>query len=77
LALLDSSIPRVQVDLRTAEGVEHLFNSAVDGGRQLAAAEMDDPPAGKMPKDDPAQVAQRGYEALMRGEQSVVAASLM
>ncbi|MGE2713247.1 SDR family NAD(P)-dependent oxidoreductase [Mycolicibacterium litorale] len=33
-------------------------------------------PMGKMPKDDPAKVAQQGYEALMRGDQKVVAASL-
>jgi short-subunit dehydrogenase len=186
LAELGRSIQAVQVDLRTAEGVERLFNSAVDGGRQLAAAalnagvgrgdmflkselsddlsvvdlnvrstvhlaklvlrdmanygqgkvlftssvasmmpgsyqpvynasksfvqsfaealrdelrdtsitvtalmpgvtdtnffrraKMDDTLAGKMPKDDPARVAQRGFEALMRGDQKVVASSLM
>jgi uncharacterized protein len=40
-------------------------------------AKMDDTLAGKMPKDDPARVAQRGFEALMRGDQKVVASSLM
>jgi uncharacterized protein len=32
---------------------------------------------GRMPKDDPSEVARQGYEALMRGERKVVAASLM
>jgi short-subunit dehydrogenase len=38
-------------------------------------AKMDDTVAGRMPKDDPAQVARRGFDALMRGRQKVVAAS--
>jgi hypothetical protein len=33
--------------------------------------------AGRMPKDDPADVARQGFEALMNGEQKVVAASLL
>ncbi|MGE2715604.1 SDR family NAD(P)-dependent oxidoreductase [Mycolicibacterium litorale] len=32
---------------------------------------------GLLPKDDPADVARQGYEAMMRGDQKVVAASLM
>lgn len=181
-----SAIQTVQVDLRTADGVEHLYNSAVDGGRKLSAAalnagvgrgdmflkseladdlsivdlnvrstvhlaklvlrdmanygegkvlftssvasmmpgsyqtvynasksfvqsfaealrdelrdtsititslmpgatdtnffhraKMDDTPIGIMPKDDPANVARKGFEALMRGDQKVVASSLM
>jgi short-subunit dehydrogenase len=32
---------------------------------------------GRMPKDDPAEVAQQGYDALMSGERKVVAASVM
>jgi uncharacterized protein len=40
-------------------------------------AKMDDTLAGKMPKDDPAQVAHRGFNAMMHGDQKVVAASLM
>lgn len=31
---------------------------------------------GKMSKDDPAAVAQQGFDALMRGDQKVVAASV-
>jgi uncharacterized protein len=38
-------------------------------------AKMDDTPVGKMPKDDPADVARQGFEALMRGDKKVVAAS--
>jgi short-subunit dehydrogenase len=38
-------------------------------------ANMDDTQMGKLPKDDPAQVAQQGFDALMRGRQMVVAAS--
>lgn len=34
-------------------------------------------PVGEMPKDDPADVARQGYEALMRGDRQVVAASVM
>lgn len=34
-------------------------------------------PVGEMPKDDPAEVARQGYEALMRGDRQVVAASVM
>lgn len=184
LADLGSAVQAVQVDLRTAEGVEHLYQSVVEGGRTLSAAalnagvgrgdmflkselsddldivdlnvrstvhlaklvlrdmansgqgkvlftssiasmmpgsyqpvynasksfvqsfaealrdelrdtsitvtalmpgvtdtnffhraKMDDTVAGRMPKDDPAQVARRGFDALMRGRQKVVAAS--
>jgi hypothetical protein len=39
-------------------------------------ARMDDTPVGKMHKDDPAQVARQGFEALMRGEQKVVGGSV-
>jgi len=38
-------------------------------------ANMDETPVGKMPKDDPADVARLGFEALMRGDKKVVAAS--
>jgi short-subunit dehydrogenase len=38
-------------------------------------ANLDNTPIGKLPKDDPAQVAQQGFDALMRGRQKVVAAS--
>lgn len=34
------AIQAVQVDLRTADGVEHLFNSVVEGGRELACAAL-------------------------------------
>jgi uncharacterized protein len=39
-------------------------------------ADLDDTPVGKMPKDDPAQVARQGFEALMRGDQKVVGGSV-
>ncbi|OBI13487.1 oxidoreductase [Mycobacterium sp. E2462] len=39
-------------------------------------AKMEDSLIGKMPKDDPAKVARQGFEALMRGDQKVVASSL-
>jgi short-subunit dehydrogenase len=39
-------------------------------------AGMADTVIGRMPKDDPKRVAQQGYDALMRGERKVVAASL-
>jgi uncharacterized protein len=39
-------------------------------------AKMDETPVGKMPKDDPAQVARQGFDALMRGEQKVVGGSI-
>jgi short-subunit dehydrogenase len=35
-------------------------------------ANLDGAPVGKMSKDDPAQVARQGFEALMRGDQKVV-----
>ena len=34
------AVQPVQVDLRTPEGVEHLFNSTIEGGRTLAAAAL-------------------------------------
>ncbi|SDR96075.1 Short-chain dehydrogenase [Friedmanniella luteola] len=40
-------------------------------------AEMDDTRIGQGPKDDPADVAQQGYAALMAGKDRVVAASAM
>lgn len=39
-------------------------------------AKMLDTPVGRMPKDDPAVVAQQGFDALMRGDRQVVAGSL-
>jgi uncharacterized protein len=38
-------------------------------------AEMEDTPVAKAEKDDPAQVAEQGFEALMSGEERVVAGS--
>lgn len=40
-------------------------------------AGLADTPVGTMPKDDPAQVARQGFDALMRGEQKVVGGSAM
>jgi len=39
-------------------------------------AKMEDTPVGRMPKDNPADVAKQGFDALMRGEQKVVAESM-
>jgi len=39
-------------------------------------ADMLDTPVGQSEKDDPAQVAEQGFEALMKGERKVVAGSL-
>jgi uncharacterized protein len=39
-------------------------------------AKMNETPVGKMSKDDPAQVARQGFEALMRGDQKVVGGSI-
>ncbi|WP_067495253.1 SDR family oxidoreductase [Actinoplanes sp. TFC3] len=40
-------------------------------------AEMDDTRVGSSKKDDPAQVAEQGFKALMKGEEKVVAGSVM
>lgn len=40
-------------------------------------AGMSDTVIGRMPKDNPARVARQGYDAMMRGEQKVVAESLL
>jgi uncharacterized protein len=40
LSQFAAEVQPVQVDLRTADGVEHLYQSAVDGGRKLAAAAL-------------------------------------
>jgi hypothetical protein len=37
---------------------------------------MPDTVIGRMPKDDPARVARQGYDAMMRGDRKVLAASL-
>ena len=42
----------------------------------FARAEMEDTRVGQGPKDDPAAVAKQGFEALMAGEEKVLAASL-
>jgi short-subunit dehydrogenase len=39
-------------------------------------ADMDDTPVGSASKDDPAQVAEQGFKALMKGDDHVVAGSL-
>jgi len=41
----------------------------------FSRADMDDTPVGQGSKDDPAQVAEQGFEALMSGERKVVAGS--
>jgi short-subunit dehydrogenase len=38
-------------------------------------ADMDDTPVGQAKKDDPAQVAEQGFKALMKGEDKIVAGS--
>jgi short-subunit dehydrogenase len=45
----------------------------------FSRADMDDTPVGRSDtmKDDPAKVAEQGFKALMKGEDKVVAASLM
>lgn len=45
--------------------------------RFFERADMSNTPAGQAKKDDPAQVAEQGYEALMAGRDHVVAGSLM
>jgi len=40
LAEHGAAVQPVQVDLRTAEGVAHLYDSAVHGGRELTAAAL-------------------------------------
>jgi len=42
----------------------------------FSRADMDDTPVGQGSKDDPAQVAEQGFEALMAGEKKLVAGSL-
>jgi short-subunit dehydrogenase len=42
----------------------------------FARAEMEDTKVGAGPKDDPAEVAKQGFEALMKGDDHVVAGSL-
>lgn len=39
-------------------------------------AHMDDTKVGQMDKDDPAQVAKQGFEALMKGKKTIVASSM-
>ncbi len=39
-------------------------------------ADMDDTTIGQSPKDDPAQVAKQGFEALMKGKDKIVAGSM-
>lgn len=39
-------------------------------------AQMDDTKVGQMDKDDPAEVAKQGFEALMKGEETVTASSI-
>jgi len=41
----------------------------------FSRADMDDTPVGQGSKDDPAQVAEQGFAALMSGERKVVAGS--
>jgi short-subunit dehydrogenase len=42
----------------------------------FSRAGMADTVLGRMPKDDPQRVAKQGYDALMRGDRKVLAASL-
>jgi short-subunit dehydrogenase len=45
--------------------------------RFFERADMEDTRVGRMKKDDPADVARMGFEAMLRGDERVVAAWLM
>jgi short-subunit dehydrogenase len=61
---------------RTAVTVTSLMPGPTDTNFLRRAGQADNTRIGRMPKDDPAKVAQQGFEALMNGERKVVAESL-
>ncbi|BCI53513.1 oxidoreductase [Mycolicibacterium litorale] len=61
----------------TGVTVTALMPGPVDTEFFTRAKMRNTPVGGPLPKDDPADVARQGYEALMRGDRKVVAASLM
>lgn len=61
----------------TGVTVTALMPGPVDTEFFTRAKMRNTPVGGPLPKDDPADVARQGFEALMRGDQKVVAASLM
>jgi short-subunit dehydrogenase len=61
----------------TGVTVTALMPGPVDTEFFTRAKMRNTPVGGPLPKDDPADVARQGYDALMRGDKKVVAASLM
>jgi short-subunit dehydrogenase len=61
---------------RTAVTVTSLMPGPTDTNFFRRAGQADNTLFGRMPKDDPAKVAEQGFEALMNGDRKVVAASL-
>ncbi|BBY15825.1 SDR family NAD(P)-dependent oxidoreductase [Mycolicibacterium litorale] len=61
----------------TGVSVTALMPGPVDTEFFTRAKMRNTPVGGPLPKDDPADVARQGYEALMRGDRKVVASSLM
>ncbi|WP_197377496.1 SDR family NAD(P)-dependent oxidoreductase [Mycolicibacterium baixiangningiae] len=61
----------------TGVTVTALMPGPVDTEFFTRAKMRNTPVGGPMPKDDPADVARQGYEAMMRGDRKVIAASLM
>lgn len=61
----------------TGVTVTALMPGPVDTAFFTRAKMRNTPVGGPLPKDDPADVARQGYEAMMRGDRKVVASSLM
>jgi NAD(P)-dependent dehydrogenase (short-subunit alcohol dehydrogenase family) len=83
---LGGVVEPIRVDLASAAGVDQLWGRVQELGRPLAAAALNagrgaggaftDTKVGADDKDDPADVARDGFEAMMAGNERVVSASL-
>lgn len=76
-AAVQSFVEAIRYEVKEAK--KHITITALQPGATdtnfFARAHMLNTPAGKGKKDDPAEVAQDGYDALMAGKDSVVAGS--
>lgn len=75
-SFLQSFSEALSAELRETEIVVTALMPGPTDTNFFARAGLDDTPIGQGPKDDPAQVARQGYEALMAGKEKTVGGSV-
>jgi short-subunit dehydrogenase len=71
-AFIDSFADAIHNELKDTEVVVTCLKPGATETEFFARADLEDTKVGTMKKDDPADVAETGYKALMKGERSVI-----